>query len=112
VAQRQGLGRSRSRTLIFCLTLQSLQNEGAESKFSLRPPFLYGTTVFGGASGNSVVFNIDPSGNETVLRSFTGGADGARPHAGVVFGPNGNLYGTTPFGGQTNAGVVFEIKPW
>jgi hypothetical protein len=36
--------------------------------------------------------------------------DGASPYAGVVSGPNGNLFGTTPFGGQTNAGVVFEIK--
>jgi uncharacterized repeat protein (TIGR03803 family) len=25
--------------------------------------------------------------------------------------PEGKLYGTTPFGGQTNAGVVFVIKP-
>jgi uncharacterized repeat protein (TIGR03803 family) len=72
---------------------------------------LYGTTSGGGASDNGVVFKLDPSGNETVLHSFTGGADGSSPFAGVVLGPNGNLYGTTPFGGQTNAGIVFEIKP-
>ena len=72
---------------------------------------LYRTTAFGGASGNGVVFKVDTSGNETVLHSFTGAADGANPDAGVVLGPNGNLYGTTPFGGQTNAGVVYEIKP-
>jgi uncharacterized repeat protein (TIGR03803 family) len=71
---------------------------------------LYGTTSGGGASGNGVVFKLDPSGNETVLHSFTGGADGSSPFAGVVLGSNGNLYGTTPFGGQTNAGIVFEIK--
>jgi uncharacterized repeat protein (TIGR03803 family) len=57
------------------------------------------------------VFKIDPSGNETVLHSFTGGADGGNPYAGVIFGPAGKLYGTTAFGGQTNAGVVFEIEP-
>jgi uncharacterized repeat protein (TIGR03803 family) len=51
------------------------------------------------------------AGNETVLYRFTGGADGGTPFAGVVLGPNGNLYGTTISGGQTNAGVVFEIKP-
>jgi hypothetical protein len=42
--------------------------------------------------------------------SFTGGTDGSTPYAGVVLGPNGNLYGTTAFGGQTNGGVVYEIK--
>ena len=72
---------------------------------------LYGTTGGGGASGAGVVFKVDKSGDETVLHSFTGGADGGTPYAGVVLGGNGNLYGTTAFGGQTNAGVVFEIKP-
>jgi uncharacterized repeat protein (TIGR03803 family) len=71
---------------------------------------LYGTTSGGGAAGNGVVFKLDRSGNETVLHSFTGGADGGSPYAGVVLGPNGKLYGTTPFGGQTNGGVVYEIK--
>ncbi|MGB7438829.1 MAG: choice-of-anchor tandem repeat GloVer-containing protein [Candidatus Acidiferrum sp.] len=71
---------------------------------------VYGTTAGGGASGYGVVFKLDPLGNETVLHGFTGGDDGASPYAGVVLGPDGNLYGTTPFGGQTNAGVVFEIK--
>jgi uncharacterized repeat protein (TIGR03803 family) len=71
---------------------------------------LYGTTAGGGASGAGVVFKVDRSGNETALYSFTGGNDGAYPYAGVIFGPEGNLYGTTAFGGQTNAGVVFEIQ--
>jgi uncharacterized repeat protein (TIGR03803 family) len=33
---------------------------------------LYGTTAFGGASGNGVVFRIDTSGNETVLQQLHG----------------------------------------
>jgi uncharacterized repeat protein (TIGR03803 family) len=72
---------------------------------------LYGTTNGGGASGAGVVFKVNAAGNETVLHSFTGGADGGNPYAGVILGPEGNLYGTTAFGGETNAGVVFEIKP-
>jgi uncharacterized repeat protein (TIGR03803 family) len=72
---------------------------------------LYGTTNGGGASGAGVVFKVNAAGNETVLHSFTGGADGGNPYAGVILGPEGNLYGTTAFGGGTNAGVVFEIKP-
>jgi uncharacterized repeat protein (TIGR03803 family) len=72
---------------------------------------LYGTTGGGGTSGAGVVFKVNAAGQETVLHSFTGGADGGTPYAGVIFGPEGKLYGTTAFGGQTNAGVVFEIKP-
>ena len=56
---------------------------------------LYGTTDGGGASGAGVVFKVDTSGNETVLYSFTGGADGAYPNAGVILDSAGNLYGTT-----------------
>ena len=41
---------------------------------------LYGTTITAaGASGAGVVFKVDTSGHETVLYSFTGGADGAAP---------------------------------
>jgi len=71
---------------------------------------LYGTTAGGGTSDAGVVYKVDMSGNETVLYSFTGGADGNQPVTGVILGPGGNLYGTTASGGQTNAGVVFKIK--
>jgi uncharacterized repeat protein (TIGR03803 family) len=59
-----------------------------------------------------VVFKIDPSGVETVLHSFTGGADGGYPLWVVLaLDPDGNLYGTTAFGGASNAGVVFKVIP-
>jgi uncharacterized repeat protein (TIGR03803 family) len=73
---------------------------------------LYGTTAGGGNTlGAGVVYKVDMSGKETVLYTFTGGADGNYPNTGVILGPNGKLYGTTAFGGRANAGVVFEIKP-
>ena len=72
---------------------------------------LYGTTANGGASNAGVVFKVDKSGNETVLHSFTGGIDGGNPYVGLVRDSVGKLYGTTAFGGQTNAGVVFAINP-
>jgi len=53
---------------------------------------LYGVTEFGGASSQGVVFKLDPSGNETVLHAFAGGADGAVPTAGVTRDASGNLY--------------------
>lgn len=73
---------------------------------------LYGTTNVGGVDGAGVVFKVDPSGNETVLYTFTGGSDGGYP-AWVVLAldSDGNLYGTTSGGGASNAGVVFKVNP-
>jgi uncharacterized repeat protein (TIGR03803 family) len=44
---------------------------------------LYGTTLNGGANGQGTVFQLDPSGNPTVLYSFTGG-DGSHPRAALI----------------------------
>jgi uncharacterized repeat protein (TIGR03803 family) len=50
----------------------------------------------------------------TVLHTFTGGADGSTPNAGVTVGPSGVLYGTTPFGGTRGGddccGTVFKLN--
>jgi uncharacterized repeat protein (TIGR03803 family) len=71
----------------------------------------YGTTSLGGAAGAGVVFKLDAKGNETVLYSFTGGADGAHPQAGVTMDSAGDLYGTTSDGGSAGLGVVFKLDP-
>ena len=73
---------------------------------------LYGTTQFGGAMGNGVVFKLAPGGTETVLYSFChlpGCTDGAYPQAGLIADSSGNLFGTTPYGGTSNDGVVFKL---
>jgi uncharacterized repeat protein (TIGR03803 family) len=84
---------------------------------------LYGTTYFGGTSsscdgeGCGVVFKLDTSGKETVLHSFTDGADGDGPWPGLAMDTAGNLYGVTLFGGDKSCdapygcGVVFKITP-
>jgi len=72
---------------------------------------LYGTTSSGGTANAGVVYKVDATGQETVLHSFTGGADGASPIGGVIRSPAGNLYGTTYSGGKENTGAVFEITP-
>jgi uncharacterized repeat protein (TIGR03803 family) len=71
----------------------------------------YGTAAGGGAHNFGVVFEVTPSGTETVLYSFTGGADGATPSGGVVLDAEGNLYGTTGDGGRYNQGTVFKVTP-
>jgi uncharacterized repeat protein (TIGR03803 family) len=87
---------------------------------------LYGTTQRGGAESTpcinfgtcGVVFKLSPTGIETVLHSFTRGADGALPYAGLIQDAAGNLYGTTYEGGAACAldmsfgcGVVFRLAP-
>jgi uncharacterized repeat protein (TIGR03803 family) len=71
---------------------------------------LYGTTVYGGASNAGVVYELHANGLETVLHSFTAGPDGANPYAGLIGDSAGNLYGTTYFGGPSNAGVVYKVN--
>jgi uncharacterized repeat protein (TIGR03803 family) len=76
---------------------------------------LYGTTAGGGEPrGGGVVFKLTPEGRETVLYSFcwqNDCADGTGPSAGLVFDQSGNMYGTTPNGGEHDAGVVFKLTP-
>jgi uncharacterized repeat protein (TIGR03803 family) len=71
---------------------------------------LYGTTLFGGASGQGVVFKLDLTGKETVLYSFTGGADGAQPE-GLIRDTGGTLYSVASDGGAFGDGVVFKLDP-
>lgn len=80
---------------------------------------LYGTTYAGGLAGAGeykggagVVYKIDTAGQFSVLYTFTGGADGSGPAAGVILDRAGNLYGTTYYGGAAdNWGVVYKLSP-
>ncbi len=80
---------------------------------------LYGSAWAGGdlnclaPYGCGVVFKLDTAGNETVLYTFTGANDGARP-VGVVRDDEGNFYGATTYGGgicgeQLGCGTVFKV---
>ena len=73
---------------------------------------LYGTTQFGGANGGGTVFELSPTGTETVLYSFgSQSGDGLNSRAGLVFDKKGNLYGTTINGGAYGQGTVFKLTP-
>lgn len=78
---------------------------------------LYGTTGEGGTTGGScppegcgTVFRLSPEGQETVLHSFLGGADGYYPVGALVADDARNLYGATFYGGTYNNGTLFRIS--
>jgi uncharacterized repeat protein (TIGR03803 family) len=94
--------------------------EGANPEYGLVQATdgnFYGTTENGGTDGLGVVFKITPEGKLTVLHSFEGAPfDGADVLTGLVLGRDGNLYGTTVFGGNGNpqqcqygCGTVFKV---
>jgi uncharacterized repeat protein (TIGR03803 family) len=73
---------------------------------------MYGAAFSGGLHNLGAVFKVTPTGTETVVYSFAGGADGSHPIAGLFRDTRtGNLYGTTVYGGTTNNGTVFVLNP-
>jgi uncharacterized repeat protein (TIGR03803 family) len=78
---------------------------------------LYGTTSKGGPNECGTVFKLKKAATgwkESVLHNFACGADGNFPVAAVTFDNNGNLYGTTEFGGipkQDGYGIIFKLSP-
>jgi uncharacterized repeat protein (TIGR03803 family) len=81
--------------------------------------YLYGTTEGGGAYDGGTVFKITPGGTFMWSYSFgTQSTDGGYPE-GLLQATDGNLYGTTAFGGANGTscpetmgcGTVFKITP-
>ena len=83
---------------------------------------LYGVTNYGGTYGVGLAYKLTPatgSWTESILYSFRGvDGDGAFPNAGLAFDSEGNLYGTTYYGGlfggvcgTIGCGSVFELTP-
>lgn len=81
---------------------------------------IYGTTANGGdlniydcggtyPTGCGVVYKIDTTGHETVLHIFTDGNDGAIPSSAVTLDSAGNIYGTTPYGGEGGGGILYKL---
>jgi uncharacterized repeat protein (TIGR03803 family) len=74
---------------------------------------IYGGTSEGGDAtacpfyGCGIIFKISPSGQETILHTFHN-TDGASPNE-LMFDPQGNLWGTTAFGGTHDQGTIFKI---
>jgi uncharacterized repeat protein (TIGR03803 family) len=76
---------------------------------------LYGTAAGCGTYAAGVVYELAPgtggSWSESTVHSFGYGIDGANPQSPLTADGKGNLWGTTLFGGGTNGGTVYELKP-
>jgi len=58
----------------------------------------------------AAVLNAWCASNYKVLHSFTGGNDGEILWGSLLLGPQGNVYGTTNYGGANGGGTVFELS--
>jgi uncharacterized repeat protein (TIGR03803 family) len=79
---------------------------------------VYGTTLKSGVGSTSygVLIGYSPLSGQLAPKDFTGGANGSSPLAGVTLGVDGNLYGTTEWGGNTGTvssgwGIVYKFTP-
>ena len=81
---------------------------------------LYGTTLYGGVGGANgpdgygVLYRVNRNGTGfRVIHEFcseTNCTDGAGGYA-LVNGTDGNLYGTTYYGGTNGGGTIFRVTP-
>ncbi len=76
----------------------------------------YGTTTEGGAGAQGTAFKISSTGQESVIYSWPGGGKLSDPLGGVLLDKDGNLYGTTYYGGNDRCGDfgcgrVFQLVP-
>ena len=82
---------------------------------------IYGMASLGGKNGSGTIFAFNPSGGFVVLHTFSAvdanglNQDGSHPLRSIVVGKDGNLYGTTRFGGPNvclftkGCGVAWRI---
>jgi uncharacterized repeat protein (TIGR03803 family) len=74
----------------------------------------YGITFNGGAKGFGGIFKITSKGTLTTVYSFcsqTNCSDGNYPNGPLIQATDGDLYGTTVYGGANGAGTVFKVTP-
>jgi uncharacterized repeat protein (TIGR03803 family) len=103
------------------VTYTTLANfSGSNGRLSFGAPMqatdgnLYGTTYYGGAHDDGVVFDVTLDGTLSTVYSFcalSGCTDGSYSYSIPLQGSDGNFYGTTYLGGTSNWGTVFKLTP-
>jgi uncharacterized repeat protein (TIGR03803 family) len=73
---------------------------------------VYGTTESGGLYGGGTVFEVTAHGSYRILHNFAAyPGDASAPEATLTLDSQGNLYGTTGYGGTYGGGAVFKMTP-
>src|ERR1035438_1783658 len=72
---------------------------------------LYGMTQLGGAIGDGVIFQYNPSTNTYTDKIDFTGRNGSNPDGSLIQASDGNLYGMTSQGGANGLGVIFQYNP-
>jgi uncharacterized repeat protein (TIGR03803 family) len=78
-----------------------------------RAGHLFGATSRGGSSDLGTIFTLNTDGSGfALLHSFTAGSlhEAAVDPSSLVLDDDGNLYGTTEYGGSSNVGMIFKMK--
>ena len=95
-------------TVLFSFFSESTSKQPI-SMIKAKNGIFYGTTI-GVEIDLGTVFSVSGDGAFATLHSFHG-ADGDYPYGQLVEADDGNLYGTTIYGGPTSNGVAFRLTP-
>lgn len=70
----------------------------------------YGTATRGGGGLYGTIFRLTLAGQLTTLYTFSGGANGGLPYAGLALGQDGNFYGATQTLGGNGYGTIYRFS--
>ncbi len=70
----------------------------------------YGTTKNCGTNNEGIAYKMTSSGTLTILHSFgASSTDANQPEGALIQGSDGNLWGTSSFGGSGGSGAVYKM---
>ena len=74
----------------------------------------YGVLRYSGTEGRGSIYKVTAAGAPSIVGNFTnasGAFPGSDAAAGMIVGSDGNLYGTSRYGGANYLGSVFKLTP-
>lgn len=102
------IGYNGTESVIHSFSNNGTDGFGAESSLNKdAKDNLFGVTSGGDAYGLGTLYHFDENLNESILYNFGMKGDGWDPTPHLIHDSQGNLYGTTQFGGSAGYGTVF-----
>jgi uncharacterized protein (TIGR03437 family) len=98
-------------TTLFTFSMASVEGASPLGLINGSDGNFYGMTNTGGPNTGGTVFKMTPAGVLTTVYSFTPQQTGAGLTGTLVQGSDGNFYGTSVTGGQSNSGWVYKLTP-